>query len=159
MKQTLYEELGGTYTQQGDYLLPNIMLPEQPKYEIDVWGQRHRRFLKEHHRVHYYNMLTKCTLYPHLAEVEQQAQDMFLWLAEEMAKREEITEQLKATNQMEWVRRMNNIQNSATEIVNTELIYKIMAKFCVKRICNDVFVDFGTQIVTYKIIFNSSNRR
>ena len=124
MKQTLFEQNGGTYTQQGDYLLPDIKLPEQPEYEIGVWGQRRRRFLKEHHRVRYYNMMTKCTLYPHLADVEQQAQDMFLRLVDEMAKREGITEQLKAADQMEWVRRMNNIQNRATEIVNTELIYK-----------------------------------
>ena len=122
--KTLFEELGGTYTQQGDYLLPNIKLPEQPEYEIGVWGQRRRRFLKEHHRVLYYNMMTKCTLYPHLAEVDQQAQDMFFRLVDEMAKREGITEQLKATDQMEWIRRMNNIQNRATEIVDAELIYQ-----------------------------------
>ncbi len=89
-----------------------------------MWGQRRRRYLKEHHRVLYYNMMTKCTLYPHLAEMDQQAQDMFLRLVDEMAKREGITEQLKAADQMEWVRRMNNIQNRATEIVNAELIYQ-----------------------------------
>ena len=122
--KTLFEELGGTYTQQGDYLLPDIKLPEQPEYEIGVWGQRRRRFLKEHHRVLYYNMMTKCTLYPHLAEVDQQAQNLFLRLVDEMAKREGITEQLKAADQMEWVRRMNNIQNRATEIVDAELIYQ-----------------------------------
>ena len=122
--KTLFEELGGTYTQQGDYYLPDIKLPEQPEYEIGVWGQRRRRFLKEHHRVLYYNMMTKCTLYPHLAEVEQQAQEMFFRLVDEMAKREEITEQLKAADQMEWVRKMNNIQNRATEIVDAELIYQ-----------------------------------
>ncbi len=71
--KTLFEELGGTYTQQGDYYLPDIKLPEHPEYEIGVWGQRRRRFLKHHHRVLYYNMMTKCTLYPHLAEVDQQA--------------------------------------------------------------------------------------
>lgn len=120
---TLFEEQGGTYTQQGDYLLPDIKLPDQPEYEIGVWGQRRRRYLKEHHRVLYYNMLTKCTLYPHLAAVEQQAQEMFFRLVDEMAKQEGITEQLKATDQLEWVRRMNNIQNRATEIVNSELVY------------------------------------
>ena len=122
--KTLYEKLGGTYTRQGDYLLPDIKLPEQPEYEIGVWGQRRRRFLKEHHRVLYYNMMTKCTLYPYLAEVDQQAQDMFFRLVDEMAKHEGITEQLKAADQMEWVRRMNNIQNRATEIVDAELIYQ-----------------------------------
>lgn len=121
--KTLFEQQGGTYTQQGDYLLPDINLPDQPEYEIGVWGQCRRRYLKERHRVLYYNMLTKCTLYPHLADVEQQAQDMFFRLVDEMAKREGITEQLKAADQMEWVRRMNNIQNRATEIVNSELVY------------------------------------
>ncbi len=122
--KTLFEELGGTYTRQGDYYLPDIKLPEQPEYEIGVWGQRRRCYLKEHHRILYYNMMTKCTLYPHLAEVDQQAQDMFFRLVDEMAKREGITEQLKAVDQMEWVRRMNNIQNRATEIVDAELIYE-----------------------------------
>ncbi len=121
--KTLFEELGGTYTRQGDYYLPDIKLPEQQEYEIGVWGQRRRRYLKEHHRVLYYNMMTKCTLYPHLAEVDQQAQNMFFRLVDEMAKREGITEQLKSANQMEWVRRMNNIQNRASEIVNEEIIY------------------------------------
>ena len=121
--KTLFEELGGTYTQQGDYLLPDIKLPERPEYESGVWGQRRRRYLKEHHRILYYNMMTKCTLYPHLAEVDQQAQDMFFRLVDEMANHEGITEQLKATNQIEWVWRMNNIQNHATEIVYDEFIY------------------------------------
>ena len=124
MEQALFEQNGGTYTQQGDYLLPDLKLPNQPEYKIGVWGQRRRRFLKEHHRVLYYNMLTKCTLYPHLAEVDQQAQDMFFRLVDEMAKRERITEQLKTADQMEWVRRMNNIQNRTAEIVNAQLIYR-----------------------------------
>ncbi len=123
MKQTLFEQLGGTYTQQGDYLLPNIKLSKQPEYEIGVWGQRRRHFLKEHHRVLYYNMLTKCTLYPHLAEVEQQAQRMFDRLVDEFSKKEGVTEKLKAENQMLWVGRMNNIRNQAMKMVNSELIY------------------------------------
>ena len=73
MNQTLFEQNGGTYTRQGDYLLPDIKLPEQPEYEIGVWGQRRRRFLKEHHRILYYNMMTKCTLYPRLAELDWKA--------------------------------------------------------------------------------------
>ena len=120
--KTLFEELGGSYTQQGDYLLPDIKLPEQPEYEIGVWGQRRRRYLKEHHRVLYYNMMTQCTHYPHLVEVDQQAQDMFFRLVDEMAKREGITEQLKAVEQMEWVRKMNNICVRANEIIRCELI-------------------------------------
>ena len=123
MVQTLFEQNGGTYTQQGDYLLPDIKLPEQPEYEIGVWGQRRRRYLKEHHRVLYYNMLTKCTLYPHLADIEQQAQRMFDRLVDEFSDKEGITEKLKAENQMLWVQRMNNIRNRAMEIVNSELIY------------------------------------
>lgn len=123
MSQTLFEQNGGTYTQQDDYLLPDIKLPEQSEYEIGVWGQRRRWYLKEHHRVLYYNMLTKCTLYPHLADIEQQAQDMFFRLVDEMAKSEGITEHLKADNQMEWIRKMNNICNRATETINNELIF------------------------------------
>ncbi len=126
--KTLFEEQGGTYTQQGDYLLPDIKLPEQPEYEIGVWGQRRRHYLKEHHRILYYNMMTKCTLYPHLADVEQQAQEMFFRLVDEMSKREGVTEQLKVTDQMEWVRRMNNIRDRATEIVNSALIYEETVK-------------------------------
>lgn len=123
MEQTLFEQNGGTYIQQGDYLLPDVKLSDQPEYEIGVWGQRRRRYLKEHHRVIYYNMLTQCKLYPHLADVEQQAQDMFFRLVDEMVKREGITEQLKTTNQIEWIRRMNIIYSSAREIVNLELIF------------------------------------
>ena len=123
MEQTLFEQHGGTYTRQGDYLLPNIKLPEQPEYEIGVWGLRRRRYLKEYHRVIYYNMLTQCTLYSHLADIEQQAQQMFDRLVDELSKQEGITEKLKAENQMLWVQRMNNICNRAMEIVNSELIY------------------------------------
>ena len=122
--KTIFEELGGTYTKQGDYYLPDVKLPDQPEYEIGVWGQRRRRYLQEHHRVLYFNMMTQCTLYPHLAEVDQQAQELFLRLADEMAMHEGITEQLKAADPMEWIRRMNNIRNCATEIVNAELIYE-----------------------------------
>ena len=123
MEQTLFEQNGGTYTRQGDYYIPDIKLPKQPEYEIGVWRQRRRRYLKEHHRVLYYNMLTKCTLYPHLADIEQQAQRMFDRLVDEFSDKEGITEKLKAENQMLWVQRMNNIRNRAMEIVNSELIY------------------------------------
>ena len=123
MAKTLFEQNGGTYTQQGDYLLPNVKLPDQPEFEIGVWGQRRRRYLKEHHRVIYYNMLTKCTLYPHLADIEQQAQNMFDRLVNKLSEQEAITEQLKGENQMLWVQQMNNIRNRAMEIVNSEFIY------------------------------------
>ena len=123
MVQTLFEQNGGSYTQQGDYLLPDIKLPEQPEYEIGVWGQRRRRYLKEHHRVIYYNMLTQCKLYPHLADIEQQAQNMFARLVNQLAEKEGITKKLKAEDQMLWIQRMNIIHNIAMEIVNAELIY------------------------------------
>ena len=122
MEQTLFEQNGGTYTKQGDYLLPDIKLPEQPEYEIGVWGNRRRQYLKEHHRVLYYNMLTQCKLYPHLADIEQQAQNMFDRLVDQLSEKEGITEQLKAENPMLWVQRKNNIRNRAMEIVNRELI-------------------------------------
>ncbi len=123
MEQTLFEQNGGTYTQQGDYLLPNVKLPDQPESEIGIWGNRRRQFLKQNHRIKYYNMLTQCTLYPHLADIEQQAQVMFDRLVYQLSKKDGVTEKLKAENQMLWVQRMKNIRNRATEIVNAELIY------------------------------------
>ena len=122
MKQTLFEQNGGTYTQQGDYLLPDIKLPEQPEYEIGVWGQRRRQFLKQHHRIKYYNMLTKCTLYPHLTDVEQQANALFLRLVDELAEKEGVTEQLKAEDTLAWVKKMNSIRARVNEIIRRELI-------------------------------------
>ena len=115
MEQTLFEQNGGTYTKQGDYLLPDIKLPEQPEYEIGVWGNRRRRYLKEHHRVRYYNMLTQCKLYPHLADIDQ--------LVKSLIEKENITEQLKVNDMLLWVKKMNNIRNRAIEIVNSEVIY------------------------------------
>jgi len=112
-----------TYTQQGDYLLPNLKLPEQPKVEIGIWGKRHLRYLKSHHPIIYTNLLTNCKLTAYLADIDKQAEDMFFRLVNQLAKQEGLTEQLKAENQMLWVRKMNNICNRATEIVNTELIF------------------------------------
>ena len=122
MAKTLFEQNGGTYTKQGDYFLPDIKLPEQPEYEIGVWGNRRRQYLKEHRRVLYYNMLTQCKLNPHLADIEQQAQNMFDRLVNQLSEKEGITEQLKAENPMLWVQRKNNIRNRDMEIVNWELI-------------------------------------
>ncbi len=104
-------------------MLPNIKLPEQPEYEIGVWGQRRRRYLKEQHRVLYYNMLTQCKLYSHLADIEQQAQNMFDRLVDQLAEKEGITEKLKAEDQMLWIQRINNVRSIATETVNNEFIY------------------------------------
>ena len=123
MEKTLFEQNGGTYSQWGDYLLPDIQLPEQSEYEIGVWGNRRRQYLREHHRVLYYNMLTQCTLYPHLADVEKRAQGLCSQLEDALARQEGVTEELKAADMMAWVRKMNNIRNRAEEIVNAELIY------------------------------------
>ena len=121
--KSLFEQDGGTYTQQGDYLLPDIKLPEKEYGDIGIWGKRRRQFLKQHHRVKYYNLLTAGELYPHLADTEQQAQEMFFRLVKELAEQEGVTEQLKAADMMAWIGKMNNIQNRAAEIVNNELIY------------------------------------
>ena len=112
-----------TYTQQGDYLLPDLKLPEQPKVEIGIWGKLHLQYLKNHHPIIYTNLLTSCKLTAYLADIDEEANEMFDRLIKQLAKQEGITEQLKAGNQMLWVRKMNNIRNQATEIVNNELIY------------------------------------
>ena len=124
MTDTLFEQLGGTYTQQGDYLLPNLALPaEKETGNIGVWALRHKRYLKQHHKVLYYNLLTSGKLHSHLADTEEQAQQLFLRLVRELAEKEGVTEQLKAVDNMVWVRRMNNIRNRAAEMVNNEVIY------------------------------------
>ncbi len=125
MEKSLFEQLGGTYTQAGDYLLPNLTIPEEEQKPIGIWGQRHARHLKQHHKILYYNLLTSGKLNAHLAEIDRQAEEMFFRLVKQMAEREGVTEQLKAQNQMEWVRRMNNIRNRAAEIVNTEIMYSL----------------------------------
>lgn len=122
MKKSLFGQMGGTYTQAGDYLLPNLILAEEKQNPIGIWGQRHARYLKQHHRILYYNLLTSGKLNAHLAEIDRQVEEIFFRLIKQMANREGVTEQLKAENQMEWVRRMNNIRNIAAEIVNHELI-------------------------------------
>ena len=124
MKQTLFEQSGGTYTRQGDYMLPDVKLPDQPEFEIGVWGNRRRQYLKQRHRVKYYNMLTQCTLYPHLVDVERRAQRMFDDLVDQMAKQEGITEQLKADDMTAWVKQMNNIRNRVQEIILREIVYQ-----------------------------------
>ena len=124
MTDTLFEQLGGTYTQIGDYLLPDLSLPaEKETSNIGVWAFRHKRYLKQHHKVLYYNLLTSGKLHSHLADVEEQAQQLFLRLVNELAEKEGVTEQLKSTDQMAWVRRMNNIRNRSSEIVNAEVVF------------------------------------
>ena len=125
MTDTLFEQLGGTYTQTGDYLLPDLSLPaEKEPGNVGVWALRHKRYLKQHHKVLYYNLLTSGKLDSYLADIEEQAQQLFLRLVKELAEKEGVTEQLKAADPMVWVRQMNNIRNRATEIVNNEVIYR-----------------------------------
>ena len=124
MTQSNFEKNGGTYTQVGDYLIPDLTFsPEEQNTHIGVWGMRHKRYLMKNRRVTFNIMQMNGTLWKHLADIDKQAEDMFLRLVNDMAKAEGITEQLKAKNQMEWIGKMNNIRNRATEIVNTELIY------------------------------------
>lgn len=126
MAKTIFEQMGGTYTQVGDYLLPDLKLPEEEKQaNIGVWGMRHKRFLKENHRVLYANLMTSGKLVKYLNDIERQATSMFLRLVKEFAEKEGVTEELKATDQMLWVQKMNNIRNRATEIVNAELIFTV----------------------------------
>ena len=112
-----------TYTKQCDYLLSNLTLPEQNNREIGIWGQRHKKYLLNHHKVRYYNLLTSCKLTYYLADINEQAENMYQLLVKQLAEKEGVTEQLKAENSMLWVQKMNNIRNRASEIVNTELIY------------------------------------
>ena len=112
-----------TYTRQGDYELPNLTLPEQPEVTLGRYAQMRRKYLKENHRIVYYNLLTSCKMTEHLAQVEQRATEMEESLVTQMAKAEGVTEKLKATDMMTWVRRMNNIRNRAQEIVQAEVIF------------------------------------
>ena len=124
MANTIFEQTGGTYTQIEDYLLPDLELPEEKKeVNIGVWGMRHKRYLKQNHKVLYYNLLTSGKLNSYLVDIEQQAQGLFLRLVKDLAEKENVTEELKSTDMMLWVQKMNNIRNCATEIVNAELIY------------------------------------
>lgn len=112
-----------TYTVQGNYLLPELKLPEQKNVEIGIFGQRHKIYLLTHHKIRYYNLLTSCKLTEYLADVDNRANEMFLRLVKQMTEAENITEQLKAENPMLWIQSMNNIRNRATEIVNNEIFY------------------------------------
>lgn len=125
MKKSLFEQMGGTYTQQGDYILPNLTLPAEEKQSIGIWGQRHARYLKQHHKILYYNLLTSGKLNAHLTEIDRQAEGLFFRLVNQMAEREGVTERLKAENQMEWVRQMNSIRNRVSEIVYAKIIFSL----------------------------------
>ena len=111
------------YELQGDYYLPCLKLPEEEQAYIGIWGQRHLRYLKEHRRVRYANLLTSGKLNGYLVDIDRQAEELFLRLVKQMAEREGVTEQLKAASSMEWVRKLNSIRNRAVEITSSELIY------------------------------------
>lgn len=123
--KSLFEELGGTYHREGDYLIPDLALPDEDERPIGIWGQRHERWLKQEHRALYHNLMFTWKLHAHLAEVDERAEQMFTQLTDEMAKREGVTEALKAADQMEWVCRMNNIRARVEEIVYYEVINRI----------------------------------
>lgn len=126
MKQHFTDEKTGIgYTLQGDYYLPDLALPAEEQFEIGVWGQRHLRHIKQNRRVLYTNLLTSGKLNSYLAVINRQAEEIFSRLVKELAEKENVNEELKATDQMLWVQKMNNIRNRATEIVNAELIYTV----------------------------------
>ena len=108
---------------QGDYYLSCLSLPEEEQKPVGIWGQRHLRYIKEHKRTFYANLLTSCKLNSYLADIDKQAEEMFSRLVKQMAEKQGISEKLKTENQMEWVQKMNNIQACAREIVNSELIF------------------------------------
>lgn len=122
MAKTIFEEIGGTFKQVGDYFIPNLKLPEEETQSIGIWGQRHKSYLKEHKRLFYSNLLTSGKLNRYLADIDELAENMFFRLVNQFAEKEGVTEKLKAENQMLWVQLMNNIRNRAREIVNMELI-------------------------------------
>ena len=121
--ESLFEQLGGTYTRQGDYCLPDVCLPPEEERPIGVYGQRRRVYLKKHHRVLYFNLLTAGTLGGRLADIAEQAQELFLRLVEQYADTEGVTEEVKANDPQAWVRRRNSIRNRANEAVMQEIVY------------------------------------
>ncbi|WP_418565719.1 TnpV protein [Hominenteromicrobium sp.] len=126
MANTIFEKQGSTYTQVGDYMLPDLLQAEEEKEaNIGIWAMRHKRYLKQNHKVLYYNLLTSGKLNSYLADIEQQAQQLFLQLVKDLADKENVTEELKSIDMMLWVQKMNNIRNRATEIVSAELIYTV----------------------------------
>ena len=124
MENRIYDEKNGLwYEKQGDYYIPCLSLPEEENKPVGIWGQRHLRYIKQHKRVFYANLLTSCKLNSYLADVDEQAENLFCRLVKELAEKENVTEKLKAENQILWVQRMNSIRNRAAEVVNVDLIY------------------------------------
>ena len=124
--KSLFEQNGGTYTMQGDYRLPDVSLPPEEKRPVGVWGQRRLRYLKQHNKILYYNLLTSSKLRSHLADIEEEAQSLFLRLVREYAERGSVTEQLKKENPMEWVRRMNNVRSRVDNVILKQVIFNII---------------------------------
>ena len=121
--KSIFEEMGGTYRQEGDYFIPNLVLPPTPDYHIGKYGRLRRNYLKEHHKVLYTNLVLKGTMFEHLSEIDQACNERMEIICTAMAKQEGVTEALKAANQIEWVCHMNSIRNRAEEIILTELVY------------------------------------
>lgn len=124
MQHKIYnEQTGISYTLQGDYYLPDLALPCEEVKHIGIWGQRHARYLKKHHKVRYINLLTSGKLNSYLADIDAQAEELFFRLVKQLAEKDNVTEKLKAEDTMRWVQKMNNIRNNVMEFVNTQLIY------------------------------------
>ncbi len=121
--KTIFENNGGTYESQGDYLLPNLTLRDEKQYLIGVWGMRHKRYLKQNHKVLYCNLLTAGKLNSYLADIDKKARFLFDEIVKSLAEKENVTEELKSENAMLWVQKMNNIRNRAAEIVNNQIIF------------------------------------
>ena len=121
--KSLFEEMGGTYRQVGDYLIPNLVLPDDGDYQIGKYGRMRRSYLKEHRKILYTNYVMEGTLFKHLSEIDQACNERMEIIVSAMSEQEGVTEALKAADQMEWVRRMNSIRNRAEEIVLHELVY------------------------------------
>ena len=122
--KSLFEQMGGTYRHEGEYLIPNITFHNEENQPIGIWGQRHLRYLKQHRKVLYYNLLTSGKLNGYIADIDKQAEEMFNRLVKQMAECEGVSEQLKADNPMQWIGRMNNIRNSAAETIHSEIVYR-----------------------------------
>ena len=122
--KTIFENNGGIYEIQGNYLLPNLTLQDEKQYSIGVWGMRHKQYLKQNHKVIYYNLLTEGKLNSYLADIEERARLLFDETVKSLAKKGSVTEELKSTDMMLWVQKMNNIRNRASEIVNNQIIFK-----------------------------------
>ena len=121
MEKSLFEQMGGTYTQIGDYLLPDVELPQEKP--VGVWGTRHYHHLRKSKRILFSQLTISGKMNDYLADIDRQAEEMFSQLVKQLAEKDGITETLKATDQMEWVRQMNGVRNRAAEIVNKELIF------------------------------------